>query len=521
MSFDFTNNLSFFEEIAILNNLSLTELKESLGYAVDLENKIYKGSQFNKTQSNFNHEVAPFSFIYFVPPDCQNIDLEYFTVNVPTLSTINPHIRRMLLQTRYKWDRVKSVTNDANYYEFLAYTFSDGNSEYENQYSMPLATNLCELNITPTTLETNVVEFGENRFGYRQTIAGLTTGMIGNDLSLSFFDVWHPKLGHAVTYNLFKAWKEYISAVRQGIIPPGIEYGFNTKEIINKLKEKNKIDQIKINDIKADKNKFEDYGLFTSDLTINNKKRSRSINYMGSLYSMKLAEDGKSIVHWAKWTGIFPKSVDNSEYAGQNKDVKKITVNFQTQLYEEMDVNLLFEFNNLNLMEATNRNYTDFRKESGFDNNINDINGNKPYETFSDATNIKSLVVVDENFSREINKPKVNWNFYVLSGSDMNGLKITFMTDKFHKKSLVVTTKEGKRYYVLTPDIFYSVKGLNPFEDSGIVIKIIPETDNDSDHRIFKQELNRDKIVETEKATKKEVNELNKTDEEKIKKTGE
>jgi hypothetical protein len=230
---------------------------------------------------------------------------------------------------------------------------------------------------------------------------------------------------------------------------------------------------------------------------------------MGSLYFMKLAEDGKSLVHWAKWTGIFPKSVDNSDYAGQNKDVKKVTVNFQTQLYEEMDVNLLFEFNNLNLMEATNKNYTSFREEAGFGSNTKEINGNNPYKGYASATNIKSLVVVDENFSREFSRPKTNWNFYLLSGSDMNDLKIAFVTDQFKKQSLAVTTKEGKRYYILTPDIFYAVKGLNPLEDSGIVIKIIPETENNSDHRLFEQKTNSKKIFETEKASKTEIDKLN------------
>lgn len=232
---------------------------------------------------------------------------------------------------------------------------------------------------------------------------------------------------------------------------------------------------------------------------------------MGSLYYFKLAEDGKSIVHWAKWTGIFPKSVDNSEYAGQNKDIKKINVNFQTQLYEELDINLLIEFNNLNLMEASNRNYNTFRRDSGMEDNTDKMDGNKSYENLTPQNNLKSLIVVDENFSREfINKPLPNWNFYLLSGSDMNDLAISFSTDEYQRKSLIVRTKDGKKYYVLTPNVFYSVQGLNPLEESGVITKTYENAAKDgTNHRIFEQNEIRENMKKVITGDKKEVEKLN------------
>jgi hypothetical protein len=75
--------------------------------------------------------------------------------------------------------------------------------------------------------------------------------------------------------------------------------------------------------------------------------RSNAIDYMGSLYYFLLDWDCSRIMYWAKYSGIYPTAVPYSAYslAPGSSEVIKLSVPFQYQWKEDMDPEILSEFN--------------------------------------------------------------------------------------------------------------------------------------------------------------------------------
>jgi len=176
--------------------------------------------------------------------------------------------------------------------------------------------------ISPVETSLNTRDGVENRYGVHQIYGGnVIQNMAGSDLGLTFRDVNHTNIGNSLITQLMKAWLHYIEAVTFGSLSPGKPYTVNAGE---------------------------KGGLF------------RAINYASSIYFFKLAPDGKTIIYWGKWTGVFPKSVSTgSVFSGGDRDVIKIPVSFQTQFYEDLNIDILGEFNMLNAI-ATGVNKGEF-----------------------------------------------------------------------------------------------------------------------------------------------------------------
>lgn len=90
----------------------------------------------------------------------------------------------------------------------------------------------------------------------------------------------------------------------------------------------------------------------------------KKIHDQFSLYKFIVSEDGESIVHYSKFTGVYPKSVPRASFGDMPADgVFKFTVNFKAVFVEDMNPVIIGEFNKLSKkLEASTPNMA----ESGF-----------------------------------------------------------------------------------------------------------------------------------------------------------
>lgn len=74
----------------------------------------------------------------------------------------------------------------------------------------------------------------------------------------------------------------------------------------------------------------------------------KKIHDQFSLYKFIVSEDGESIVHYSKYTGVYPKSVPRGSFGDMPADgVFKFTVNFKAAFVEDMNPMIIVEFNNV------------------------------------------------------------------------------------------------------------------------------------------------------------------------------
>jgi len=271
-------------------------LKENFHYMEDPLNEIYKpvNPSLVKTK-DLTYDSSFYSMGFFVKPDCSNIDIVdgAITSEIDSLKTVHPDIRKML------------VSDNMLHSPFI-----------------PLLSNFIDFSSISNTSQTmSTVSYGENRFGVKQVLPGAEIqSRVGQEQSLEFFDVSSENLGRNIILNLMKAWFSYINAVRLGTIPPGKKYSL--------------------------------YGVDDPRVSVNSYLRE--INYMSSFYHFKLARDGKTLVFWSKYTGLYPKGVPSDVFSGSSKgSISKVKINFQTQFYEMLNSNILSEFNFLNLFASS------------------------------------------------------------------------------------------------------------------------------------------------------------------------
>lgn len=68
-----------------------------------------------------------------------------------------------------------------------------------------------------------------------------------------------------------------------------------------------------------------------------------------AIYKFIVDEDGETILFWAKWTGVYPKSISRSSFSDiQHQGPLKITVGFKLSgFFEDMTPNIISDFNSL------------------------------------------------------------------------------------------------------------------------------------------------------------------------------
>jgi len=75
------------------------------------------------------------------------------------------------------------------------------------------------------------------------------------------------------------------------------------------------------------------------------------IDNLVSMYHFAVRPDGKTLVYWSKYTGVFPTSKPFDVYQsrdGEATAVPSVNVNFQFSYKEDMEIAILREFNSLN-----------------------------------------------------------------------------------------------------------------------------------------------------------------------------
>ena len=75
---------------------------------------------------------------------------------------------------------------------------------------------------------------------------------------------------------------------------------------------------------------------------------NRKIHDQMSVYKFIVAEDNRTLLYWAKLYGVYPKGVPRSAFSSLPADGDfKFTVNFKANWIEDMDPNILIDFNDL------------------------------------------------------------------------------------------------------------------------------------------------------------------------------
>lgn len=283
-------------------NIDITKALEDIYIRKDILNVSYNqgySASLSREENLLDYQDASHGYFFFVPPDCSNIDdpdsVENNEMCSSDLKSINPKIRKMLVSMPHGGKPVITI---------------------------PLLNNLVKLDsISLPDINTGVFEWGETRDGARQVLPEWRLqSQTSHDLSISYYDVFSKELGPAVLSKLHKAWEIYINNLKDGTIHPGDKYAATTN---------NKI--------------YNTEGEF-------NGWYQKRLNFVGSAYFFKLDNDGRTIIYWCKWTGLYPKTSSVSQFAGGTRELAGLDVTYQSQFFEELDIAILKEFNQLNMI---------------------------------------------------------------------------------------------------------------------------------------------------------------------------
>lgn len=289
---------NLFKELGI----DLTKALEEIYVRKDILNISYNqgySPSLSREENLLDYQDSSHGYFFFVPPDCSNIDdpvsIEDNEMCSSDLKSINPKIRKMLVSMPKSGKPVITI---------------------------PLLNNLIKLDsISLPDINTGVFEWGETRGGARQVLPEWRLqSQVSHDLSVSYYDVFSKELGPAVLSKLHKAWEIYINNLKRGTIHPGDKYAATTN---------NKI--------------YNTEGEF-------NGWYQKRLNFVGSAYFFKLDSDGRTIIYWCKWTGLYPKTSSVSQFAGGTREIAGLDVTYQSQFFEELDIAILKEFNQLNML---------------------------------------------------------------------------------------------------------------------------------------------------------------------------
>lgn len=150
------------------------------------------------------------------------------------------------------------------------------------------------------------VEHGETYTGWRNVYARNTN----ESNTASQVNISYTEDKKMTIYNMHKLWLDYMSQMQRGYLIPANAY-----------------------------------------------LHKKIIDYACSIYYILCAQDGESILYWAKYTGVFPLNTPSSAFSwtkGTSPSVPKITVNYSYAIKEEMNPIILTEFNYLSRNDPAN-----------------------------------------------------------------------------------------------------------------------------------------------------------------------
>ncbi len=364
--------------MADLNILGISEeeITQTLAYMRRPMSKFYLRKNIRLEQSHdgdMEYDHSPYSAVFMTTPDCTTIIVpgenaesktyddtkiaEKLNVDIPLSKNDNDTLL----------DHYKTKDNDLYSIPFgirkqLVLGFS-------NPF-IPMVSNFYDdstFDVPDVSLDT--VDVGENRFGVRQTLPRYTLqSQVGQTFQLSFTDVsffdkaGSQLYGKLVLTHLHKAWVSYMHSVRIGNIFPGDKYSFNLSNYGDFLTASKTVN------IRDDNGKIKvNADTYQAEIESNAGARSmamarmkRVINYVSSVYYFKLAPDGKTITYWSRYAGVFPKNYGNSALSGSNRELTKISIDYQSQFFEDLKLNLLEAFNITSLGIADKIDYSKY-----------------------------------------------------------------------------------------------------------------------------------------------------------------
>lgn len=335
---------------------------------------------------NMDYDQSPYSAIFMTTPDCTNI-------MVPGEDAVFDGLRDDLSDSEKGSNQIGNArTIDDDLYS-IPVGIRRQLVQLNQSPFIPLISNFYDdTSIDVPDIYLDTVDVGENRFGVRQTLPrNVIQSQVGQNINISYSDVsMYDEVGgnlygKLLLTNLHKAWVRYINAVKLGILFPGDKYSFNLKTYHSFINEITKV-QEPIYD-----------GFFTPILPSNDDsatsrrafrlaKMVRVINFVSSLYYFKLAPDGKTITYWAKFSGLYPKTYGGSGHSAGNKEISRITVEYQTQFFEDLKISLLESFNITSLHQIKNIKSSSFYQEKGANGFIINAERTNLPSTFSNGT---------------------------------------------------------------------------------------------------------------------------------------
>lgn len=154
------------------------------------------------------------------------------------------------------------------------------------------------------------MEIGETAYGFKQTLPSTNVeSIVGDEFSIDFIDLQGLPVLH-----LLNAWFIYHNKIRRGQLTPSL----------NAIKEP-------------------------------------YIDYLCSVYYFLTEMDNSALMYWAKYTGVAPISVPFSQFSSDymTHDIVKYPVNFVYSFKEDMNPDILTDFNKVSNGRTEPINYAD------------------------------------------------------------------------------------------------------------------------------------------------------------------
>lgn len=214
-------------------------------------------------------------------------DLHIFA-NSNTTSVLNPELEKYPI-----WEDALVRYNDV--LQQLQYSVNGQDKPFIN-----LFTNSIKSSVDLPDISTTDVQTSENVYGTYMTYRRSSiTSDEQHEFSIEFEDTKYTEV-----YMWFKLYDEYEKLKDLGAVTPP-----NELYIINKI-----------------------------------------IHDQMALFKFIVGEDGETLIYWAKMWGVYPKGVPRNAFSDLSSgDSLKISVSFKAQFVDDMDPNILVDFNRLTI----------------------------------------------------------------------------------------------------------------------------------------------------------------------------
>ena len=254
----------------------------------------------------FNTMTTTKEYLFFTKPD-----LHLLNVSTGKIANfLKPYTFFVDVCDRYKpvCEQLQSTLN------------SSGSTTKSKNPFMTILTNSVRSGLDLPGLESeNDLETGANVYGTKITYRGNSyTSDQDCSFSLEFEDTKYLEV-----YMLFKIYDEYCRLKNLGMLeltPPS----------------------------KSDSSSYDSNTMNNDDSTWINYTRKKILHDQFSIYKFVVAEDGMTIIYWARYVGVFPTGAPRDAFSDMDNDgTQKITVSFKAQFVRDMDPIILSDFNRI------------------------------------------------------------------------------------------------------------------------------------------------------------------------------